>query len=436
MASIEEQVKDLNYRRMKSWDAAKMILDRAAAEGRGLSVEQQAGVDKADAEIRKFDQQREQLLSSDAARAEIEGVNEELRRVVSPTRYDEARRNERTVLSDFMAGRTPAFNIDLRSATYAVDAYRAGARGDEFRGIFGDSGASGGSLTVPTLVSETIVAVMQSRNIMRQTSMTMITSDTGAPLVIPVGSQGAATQIATQNTVFGGTDPTMASKTLHAYDAGELVAISNDIVSDSGVDILAWVASTIAVSVAKLEEQWMVVGTGSGQPTGIMKAGATGSAGTVATGGTLILGPSGAVVEKLIDVQYGVNSAYRSVGEWIVNDSTAATMRKLRSGAGGTVDNFLWSPSPTAGLLNGTPDTFLGRPIYASSNVASMGSDAIVAAYGDMSKYVAREVNGLRIERSADLYFDRNQLAVRGLSRVDATLVDATSVVYLHQNVT
>jgi len=80
-----------------------------------------------------------------------------------------------------------------------------------------------------------------------------------------------------------------------------------------------------------------------------------GSAGTVATGGSLILGPSGAVLEKLIDVQYAVNSAYRQNGEWLVNDATAATMRKIRVGGGGTLDAFAWSPSPTAGMINGTP---------------------------------------------------------------------------------
>jgi HK97 family phage major capsid protein len=228
----------------------------------------------------------------------------------------------------------------------------------------------------------------------------------------------------------------MAAKVLHAYPAGELVAIGNDILTDAGVDVLAWVSQTIAVSVAKLEEQWWVVGTGSNQPQGIMTAAGTGSAGTIATGGSLILGPAGAVVEKLIDVQYGVNSRYRSNGEWLVNDATAATMRKLRSGAGGTLDNFLWSPSPTAGLINGTPDTFLGRPIYSSSNVAAMGSDAKVLAYGDFGYFVAREVQGLQLETSQDVFFAKNQTAVRGYTRTDSALTDQTAVVTLHQAVT
>jgi HK97 family phage major capsid protein len=129
-----------------------------------------------------------------------------------------------------------------------------------------------------------------------------------------------------------------------------------------------------------------------------------------------------------------VNSSYRQVGEWLAHDNTVATMRKLRSGGGGTLDNFLWSPSATAGLINGTPDLFLGRPIYASTDCASMASDARVVAFGDFSAYYARTVSpNLRIGRSTDLAFDKNQTAIRGLMRVDGGLADTTAINYLHQ---
>jgi HK97 family phage major capsid protein len=437
--TVEQEVRRLNEQRLNIWEGAKTILDRAVAENRELTVEENSNHNRALVDITKLDRKRDALLASDRAQRELEGVNEELRRVTRPSDYDQARSDEKRILADFVAGRTRKINIDLRRASYASNAYRDGARGDDFAlrsGIFADTGTSGGSLTIPTLVSQDIFNVMQSANVMRQTRMTILTTPTGAPLAIPVGSQGAATQIATQDTAFSGTDPTMAAKILKAYPLGELVAVANDLIEDTGVNILAWVSQTIAVSVAKLEEADWVVGTGTTQPQGVMTAGGVGSAGTVATGGSLILGPAGAVVEKLIDVQYGVNSRYRAVGEWIVNDATAATMRKLRSDGGGTIGPFLWSPSVTVGLEYGTPDTFLGRPIHVSSNVAAMGSDAKVLAYGDMSYFVAREVGGFELETSQDLLFNKNQLAVRGYTRTDSALTDTTAVVVLHQAVT
>jgi len=65
-----------------------------------------------------------------------------------------------------------------------------------------------------------------------------------------------------------------------------------------------------------------------------------------------------------------------------------------------------------------------------------MGSDAKVLFYGDLSRFVMREVGGLQLERSQDFLFNKNQTAVRGLSRIDSAFVDATAGVILHQALT
>jgi hypothetical protein len=44
-------------------------------------------------------------------------------------------------------------------------------------------------------------------------------------------------------------------------------------------------------------------------------------------------------------------------------------------------------------------------------------------------------VQGLRRERSTDIFFDKEQIAVRGISRIDSDLTDPTAVVTLHQPV-
>jgi HK97 family phage major capsid protein len=437
--TVEQEVRALNEQRLNIWEGAKTILDRALAEKRELTVEENSNHNRALVDITKLDRKREALLSSDRAQRELELVNEELRRVAGSSGYDDARDREKRILGDWLTGRTKTINVDLRRATYASNAYSDGARGDEFAqrsGIFGDTGASGGSLTLPTLVSQTIFETMQAMNVMRSTRMKILTTETGALLAIPVGSQGIATQVANQDTSFAGSDPSFAAKFLHAWPAGQLTALSNDLITDSGVNVMEWVANTLAVAVAKQEEVWWVAGTGSGQPQGLMTAGGTGSAGTVATGGSLLLGPAGAVAEKLIDVQYSVNSAYRKNGEWLVNDLTASTMRKLRSDGGGTIGPFLWSPSITQGLSGGQPDMFMGNPIHVSSNVASMASDAKVLAFGDFSYFAAREVQGFQLETSQDVFFAKNQLAVRAYTRTDSALTDATAVVVLHQAVT
>jgi HK97 family phage major capsid protein len=123
-------------------------------------------------------------------------------------------------------------------------------------------------------------------------------------------------------------------------------------------------------------------------------------------------------VEKYIDLQYSINDAYRRSAAWLMKDSVAGTIRKLRDGAGGTVGAFLWEPSLTSGLKDGTPDRFLGSPVYTDTNCAAQGSNAIVATYGDFSQYTIRTVGNPVIERDDSVYFASDESAFRGKWRV------------------
>jgi HK97 family phage major capsid protein len=128
-----------------------------------------------------------------------------------------------------------------------------------------------------------------------------------------------------------------------------------------------------------------------------------------------------------------LNSSYRQNAEFIAHDNTVAMLRKVRTEAGGSLDAFAWSPSPSAGLINGEPDRFLGHTIHSSSNVASLASDAIVIGAGDFSRFFVREARGLRLENSPDYAFDKGLLTVRGILRTDSALPDATAFNRIHQ---
>lgn len=442
--AIEELVKDLNDQKLRAVEQGRSILNRALAEGRTLTQEETDQYDKIDADITRFDNTRDRLVRSDKAQHERELIDEEFMRVSTPIeRTDVARRSNADVESFFRRsvgeGGLDAMEVDFGPIARAYDGYyRQGARGEEFRLIAGDSGSSGGSLTIPTTVASTVYQFMTASVAMRRMHTTILTTDSGNALTFPrVTTHGIATQVATQNTAFAGTDPVLGNMVLNAFDAGQLVAIGNDLLEDTGVDLLAFIGKQVGRAIGQLTAQWYVSGTGSGQPQGVMTAGATGANGTIATSGSLLLGPSGQVLEKLIDLQYSVADSYRINGaEWLMRDLTGAVVRKIRDGAGGTVGQFVWQPSPTVGLIGGQPDTFLGDPVYFDPNVASMASDALVVAYGDFSQYYIRDIRGFRLTRSDDLLFNLNQVAFRGILRTDGDLLDPKAINVLHEAVT
>jgi HK97 family phage major capsid protein len=431
MPSSTENAKDLNDVRQRAHMAARDVLERAEREGRSLATlrhEEKAAIKMADEVIRDAATLRDEIVRRDEELRNLGAITEEFRRF--GTRPDPG---SRAALDAFCNGRT-AFELDLGPAARAFKAFKAGARGLELRAFTGDSSsATGGSLITPQDVALNVYASMTQACAIRQTRATVITTQGGARLRFPrFASHGIGTQVADQNTTFGGTDPALSTMNLDAWDAVQLVGVSADLVDDAGVDVLAVVGQNIGRALGKLTGQWYVTGTGSSQPTGIVTAAGTGAAGTIATGGSLVLGPVGAVGEKMWDFVHSIDSQYRRQAEWLMNDLTLQTLSKIRDGAGGTVGRWLFDPSPTSGLPGGTPDRLLGYPVWPDSNVATLASGASIAVFGDLSAYYVRDVRGVQLNSSDQNRFDKNEVVVSGILRTDANLIDRAAVNTLH----
>ncbi len=441
MPSAEERVRAINEERMKVWERAKEITDNAERVG-GMTAADKENFDKSMARMDEIDALREAILSSDKAREEFEAVNDELRRVTTPDeRRDLERReakDESEIRSLFRSGKddfndlraVDALNIDLSVPAAYYNAIRQGMPFNELRTYQTDAGSTGGSLTVPTTVANTIYAFMVNSNSIRRISR-VITTAGGNPMSFPrVTTHSVGTQIAAQTTAVTTGTAVLGNMTLSAYDFGQLSAVSNDMLEDSAVDVIGFVSEQIGRSLGIATGVAYATGAGSGTPTGVITAAPVGFAGTVATGGTTIGQVNGisGLVDPFIDLQYSIADSYRTNNPaFVVHTKTAGALRKARE-TGGTAGAYLWQPSPYVGLIPGQPDRFLGDAIYADANIASIASNAKIAVYGAWDAFYIRDVSGLRLERSNDLYFNLNQVAFRGILRTDSNLIDTTAL--------
>jgi HK97 family phage major capsid protein len=277
---------------------------------------------------------------------------------------------------------------------------------------------------LPTALYESMEA---SSAVLRMPTRKVVT-DSGETMLFPtLASHSIATQVSGQGTVLAGTDPVFANFELGAFKYGELVIVANEVVTDTSFDIAAFIGSDLGRAIGRKIGTDLVLGSGSGQPTGVATA-AT-SAGSVTTGGSLI----GPTYETLVDTRYAVNDEYRASksAAWLFKDATTAAIRKLRDGAGGTVGTPLWSPS----MIAGAPDMLLGSPVYIDHNVASMASNARIGYFADWNSFYVRQVGDVVIEVDRSRYFDTDQLGVRGKWRVDGNLADSDALVSMLQNV-
>lgn len=302
---------------------------------------------------------------------------------------------------------------------------RAGASPDEIRALTWDTGSSASA--VPTILDRRLYEVLEAEIAALRMPTTTITTDSGAPMDFPkVATHAIATQVSGQGTTLAGTDPTFAKLTLTPDKFGELVKVANEVISDSGVDMVGFLARDIGRAVGRRVNQAIAEAMIGGVVVG--------SGGTVSTGGSLIT----PTYEHLVNLQYSVADSYRNANSagWLAKDSTAGTLRKLRDGAGGTEGSPIWQPSTQVGIT-GTrqPDILFGNPFFTDPNVAAQGSNAKVLFYGDWNGFYARFVGNPMIERNDSVLFQSDEVAFRGKWRAAGGYQDLTAVNLLKMSV-
>jgi HK97 family phage major capsid protein len=431
---IRKRVEILNAERLNIVEQLRAELEET--QGRERSGEEQAKIDRMDARIDEIDAEVRDFVAREVREREAAELREHTLSV-----FGEAgtKRHDAQGVDLFRQWLMSPRGSDLRSQEFVVDIARVqkerdlvrqGASIDEIRALAWD--ATSGSLVVPTTMARSLFDVLEAGIVAFDIGATRITTSTGENMQLPkLVTHAVGTQVSGQGTALAGSDPVMGRVDLNVYKYGQLVKVSSELVSDAAFGIEQFLGQDLGYALARVIDTDLVVGTGTGEPTGMTILAGAGTNAPVKTGGSLIA----PTVEKFIDLQYSINDAYRRNAAWLMKDSTAGTIRKLRDGAGGTVGAFLWEPSLTAGLQNGTPDRFLGSPVYVDTNCAAQGSNAIVATYGDFSQYTIRTVGNPMIERDDSVYFASDESAFRGKWRIGGNHRQVGGLNNLVQNV-
>ena len=430
--------KELNEKRLRAWNEGQNLLKDAHAEGRtAFSAEEQQKWDRINADIDALDAERNVYLTAERREREAGELRERDMRDFGETAVVSAEVQKRQEFADFIRrgglderGNRTSFEFNVTAAGAERRHLREGYTPEEARALAWDTGSVASA--VPVTTDRSLYQYLEASIAMFRAPTRKFPTGSGEQMKLPRNAaHSIATQVAGQGTALAGTDPTFNSFTLDAYKYGELVVVANEVIQDTVVDIVDFVTSDIARALGRVIDTDLVVGSGSGKPNGIITAVA--GAGTISTGGSLI-DPS---YEKLVDLVYSVNDEYRMDPScaWLMKDSTAGVLRKLRDGAGGTVGAVLWDPSLTQGIQGGQPDRLLGYAVYTDPNVAALGSDSKSILFGALNAYFVRTVGNIVVERDDSRYFVEDQAAFRAKWRVDGELADATAVNIIKRSV-
>ena len=166
-----------------------------------------------------------------------------------------------------------------------------------------------------------------------------------------------------------------------------------------------WIADSVARAFAIQEGSAVITGNGTSKPTGMLNTSPVTTADfasplRAAAAYQYVACPSTsspAVAEisdadKLIDLHYTLNSAYRVNATWVMNSLTTGAVRKLKDSNG----QYLWQPS----LQAGQPDMLLGKPVETWEQMDDIGTNKHPIAFGDFNQgYLLVDRVGMRVTR-------------------------------------
>jgi HK97 family phage major capsid protein len=366
--------------RAKAWESAKALLDQATSEKRDLTAEEQVQFDRINSEL-------------DERAAAIDNVRKIEER--------EAKAAELARGFEIATGASASDNDLLRAIA------RGEVRSHEFRTL-----TTPNTNLVPVTFFDQVWQKAREVGPMLRVS-NLLTTAAGEDIRFPqLTAFSTSSQVASGGTIAP-SDPTFNSVVLGAYKQAFLIAVAEELLSDSGVSLEAELARAGGNSIGFAVNAALTTGSGSDAPNGVVTASTLGVTGTAAAGI-----PTG---DNLVDLYYSLDGAVRSASNflWMASPTTIASIRKLKD----TTGQYLFQPS----LQLGTPDTLMGRPLVENPAMAS-GTSAKSILAGDFDAYRVRVAGGLNVAQSADYQFNLGLINYRFQIRVDGDIMDSSAI--------
>lgn len=284
---------------------------------------------------------------------------------------------------------------------------------------------SEGGYTVPTTVATSILDALKAYGGMRQVA-DVIRTMSGEAMNFPT-SDGTLEEgeLIGENTSATDADATFGTKGLPVYKySSKVVTVPWELLQDSSADIEGFINSRLQSRLGRVTNKHFTIGTGTGQPTGIMVAASVGKIGAVSATAAI-------TYEDLIDLEHSVDPAYRANGKWMFHDDMLKLIRKVKDGSGRPI----FVPGYEQGNPGGAPDRLLNRDIAVNQHVAVPAASAKSIAFGDFSYYKIRDVMQVTLFRFTDsAYTKKGQVGFLAWMRSGGNLVDVGGAVKVFQH--
>lgn len=404
----------LNEQRVKLGEDIKQILDKADAEKRAVTTEEQESIRKMDAEIDRIKatvELRERQQAEERALAESRGRQTETTVHIDPNREVDAN-------LAFRAWACGDHATDEMIEAARRIGFRHTRRELETRALSSVT-ATQGQASIPDELMRAYVDVQKWFGRVRNVA-TVIPTATGAPLPLPTVDDTSNTGeiVDDGGAVTTTADPTFGVVTLGAFKySSKAVIVPVELLQDSSISLPVYLGQKLGERIGRKQNADFSAGAGTTLPFGVQVRAALGKTAAATNAITF---------DEVIDLFHSVDIAYRERPDaaFMMADPVAAYARKLKD----SQNRYLWEMS----LVAGQPDRLFGKPVIINNDLDSaFSTNKRLMLFGSFGGYHIRDAGGPTILRADELRVLNHQVVFLAFQRSDGNLVDTTAVRYL-----
>ena len=383
---------------------------QAAAEKDGWTAESRTNWDAAEKDLDE--------VSGDIARAEraVKLAEVDRRQIVDTGRPDDDTGADEAATRD--AAYQEAFGVYLREGIGATTREQRhllmeGRVDDkQIRALTGGTDAAGGFLVPDEFLNKLTETLKAFGGLLNEANV--ITTSTGAKMTWPtVDDTGNVGALLADNTQITDLDPTFGENQLDAYTfTSRQVRVPWNLLQDEAFNLEQWLAKALGERIGRALAPYLVAGTGTGQPQGLVSA---------ATVGVTAAGVAAITYDELIELEYSVNAAYRTNAKYVFADQAFKAVRKLKDADGRPI----WVPVPAPGF----PATINGYSYSVEYSMDAPAATKRTVLFGDIKQaFTVRQVKAVTLVTMKERYADFLQNGYFSFARFDSVVDDSNAV--------
>lgn len=411
---MNERLKNAFDDKRNAYAVWRDTMDKASAEGRSLTEEENTIVNRCEADIdaanriiedEKNNERRRQKLAETALQLE-EAVRAPLshiqREAAKPVDNRPIGVKLKAMLEGGMTRSEALTELSKQRDDERTKAFNAFLLGN-YAALQKDNDSTGGFLLAPEQFIARLIQDLDNAIWFRQK----------ATIIPVVGAEGIG--VPTLETDIG--DPTWTTelsvgtedssmvfgkRKLTPHPLARYIKVSKDLLRSSALSVEAIVRERLAFKFAAIQETAFMTGSGAGSPLGIFTASDNGvsTSQDESTDNTT----TAFTVDGLINAKYKLTPSWLNAGNliWIFHQDAVKLARKLKDGDG----RYIWEP----GMVADRTDTILGVPVMVSQYAPNTFTTLLyVGCICNPSYYWIAENMSLDIQRLQELGALTNQ---------------------------